>query len=239
MGKDTLWSGQWEIEVRIDGGPVRANHAWRESCWLSDDEVDYLELEMRLAAGLRVHRHLLWARKDRLLLLADAVIGTRPAALQYRSRLPLCGDIRFRQAGETREGLLVGRKRRARVLPLALPEWQADRRDGELWQPPNGLELRQAAEGRCLLAPLFFDLDRRRMRKKLTWRQLTVAQSGHVQPAQTAVGYRVSVGKRHWLIYRALSGAANRTLLGHNLSSEFLVARCTRDGEIEPLVEIE
>ena len=54
-----------------------------------------------------------------------------------------------------------------------------------------------------------------------------------------AVGYRATVGKRHWLLYRSLAGAAIRSVLGHNFATESLLARFTRDGEIEPLLEIE
>ena len=66
-----------------------------------------------------------------------------------------------------------------------------------------------------------------------------MAQSLEVQPPEVAVGYRVAVGRRQWLIYRSLAARANRTLLGHNLSSEMLVARFKWTGEVEPLVEIE
>ena len=81
-----------------------------------------------------------------------------------------------------------------------------------------------------MLAPLFFDLRARRMTRPLTWRQLTVAESLKTQPPEVAVGYRVMVGKEQWLIYRSLGSPANRTLLGHNLATEMLVARFGRDG---------
>jgi hypothetical protein len=159
--------------------------------------------------------------------------------INYRGALPLCGGIAFRGAAASREGFLVGRKRRALVLPLALPEWRGDVRVGELAQTGAGLELFQGAEGCRLLAPLFIDLDRRRMTRRLTWRQLTVAASLAVQPHDVAVGYRVAIGKRQWLIYRSLARKASRTLLGHNLVSELLVARFDRSGEVEPLLEVE
>ena len=73
-----------------------------------------------------------------------------------------------------------------------------------------------------------------------TWRQqLTVAEQLLNQPRDVAAGYRVQFGKRQWLIYRSLAKAANRTLLGVNLSTEFLLARFGRDGEIETVLEIE
>jgi hypothetical protein len=101
------------------------------------------------------------------------------------------------------------------------------------------LELRQSADCRGLYAPLFFDLDRLRMTCPPTWRQLTVAALLASQPADVAVGYRVAVGRQQWLIYRSLAEKANRTLLGHNLSSEMLVASFDRSGEVVPLLEIE
>lgn len=92
---------------------------------------------------------------------------------------------------------------------------------------------------RRLFTPLWFDLDPRRAGRPLTWRRLTVAESREAQPADAAVGFRVAVGKRQWLVYRSLAAAANRTVLGHNLSTETLVARFHKDGRVEKLVEVE
>ena len=58
-------------------------------------------------------------------------------------------------------------------------------------------------------------------------------------PDHVAAGFRVQVSGRQWLGYRSLCPRANRTLLGHNLSTEMLVGRFTKDGLVEPLVEIE
>jgi hypothetical protein len=225
--------------VSVDGAAALPVSDWNELCWISDKDVDYLELEIELGDDIRVQRHLLLARKERFLLLADSVLGSRRAAIDYRSALPRCPGVAFQEACETREGSLTGRKPRARVLPLALPEWLADRRNGTLAATDAGIELRQQAEGQSLFAPLFLDLDRRRMNKPLTWRQLTVAESWAICPADAAVGYRVAIGKRQWLFYRSLNCPRNRTLLGHNLSSEMLAARFLPDGEVETLIEIE
>ena len=125
------------------------------------------------------------------------------------------------------------------MLPLALPEWREQAGVGALIATPQGLELHQAADGQRLMAPLFVDLDPRRMRRRLTWRQLTVAESLSIQPADVAGGYRVAVGSQQWLIYRSLGPRGNRTVLGHNLSTESLVARFDSSGEVEPIIEIE
>lgn len=90
-----------------------------------------------------------------------------------------------------------------------------------------------------MFAPLCFDLRPGRMTCPFTWRKLAIAQSLEVQPDDVAVGYRVMIGREQWLLYRALASKGYRTLLGHNLVSEMLVARFDRSGEVEPLVEIE
>jgi hypothetical protein len=181
------------------------------------------------------------ARKDRFLLLADALIGRRPAALQYRGLVPLAAGTVLRAARETREGALLAArgKRLGSVLPLALPEWRCDVRVGELSAAPAGMELCQAIEGRGLFAPLWIDLDPRRLRRRRTWRQLTVAESLAVVGADVAAGYRVAAGQGQWLVYRSLAAKRNRTLLGHNLSTETLVARFRHNGEVASIIEIE
>jgi len=237
--RELVGSGRWGLEVRRDGELLRPESCWESLLWVSDDDVDYLELEIRLEGGLRVQRHLLLAREDEFLLLADAILGDRPARLEYRGCLPLAEGVSFHPAEETREGFLMGDRRLGLVLPLALGEWRADGTGGALVETERGLELAQQAQGRSMLAPVFIDLRPGRMTRRLTWRHLTVAEALCAQPSDVAVGYRVRIGKHQWLSYRSLGPTGNRTLLGHNLTTETLVARFDRDGEVEPLVEVE
>jgi len=237
--EDVVLRGPWQFDLRRDGRSLGTCSEWDEVCWISDDDVDYLELQCDLRGGVSVQRSMLLARKDRFLLLADAVLGDRPGKIEYRGCLPLAPGITFDPAEQSREGLLIGSKRRARVLPLALGEWKAEGRSDQLAATSRGLELRQTQRARRMFAPLFIDLDRRRHRSKFTWRQLSVAESLAIQPPEVAVGYRVALGNRQWLIYRSLGQPGNRTLLGHNLSTEMLVARFDKSGEVEPLIEIE
>ena len=147
--------------------------------------------------------------------------------------------MRVKPAGETREVWLAAAKRRWSVLPLSLPEWRTDRRRGELVAEDNRLVLRQHGRGQNLYAPLWIDLDRKRARQGLTWRQLTVAEQRRLLPADVAVGYRAEIGRRQWLVYRSLVPPSGRTVLGQNLGTEFLLARFLRDGTIERRIEIE
>jgi len=236
---EVLFSGTCPCEVRL-GGEVLVPGAWEEVCWFSDHEVDYLELEARLSDELRIQRQLTLGRTGGFLLWADAVLGEEPGPIEYRTSLPLAAGIGVQTDDETREVTLVGHKPRARVLPLALSEWRCEKRGGELEPSAEGLVLRQQSpQARSLFAPLFFDLERRRFKQPLTWRQLSVAETRVNQPRDLAAGYRVQIGKQQWLVYRSLTPPVGRTLLGHHLMTQFLVGDFHSDGTVHKIVEIE
>ncbi|MGE0609124.1 MAG: hypothetical protein AB7O62_18670 [Pirellulales bacterium] len=239
-GRDVLWSGPWKLNISVDDRPVAPSGPWKSVCWFSDKDVDYLELEAPLMDGLIVQRQMLLARNEQFLLLGDGILGSQPRRLAYASTLPLRPGITFTPAKETREGFLAGRKRRAVVLPLALPEWRADSRGGELLWTDDGLQLRQtAANAASLFAPLLFDLSPRRLEQPLTWRRLTVAEQRNPVAADQGVAFRAQAGGRQWIVYRSLNGRVNRTFIGANVTSEFFCGRFTRGGLVRPLLEIE
>lgn len=244
-GGQPIWSGGCQLEIEHRGERLTAVSDWEEVCWASDADADYLELEILLSGGVRVQRHLLLAREDHFLFAADAILADGPGPIRYQSRWPLAEGIQFEPQAETREAFLAARRRRGLVLPLALAEWRTDPRGGELEtvEEPSGrrwLQLRQATPvGRALFAPLFIDLSPRRLSRPATWRRLTVAECRVVQPPDVAVGYRVQVGGQQWMFYRSLGERGNRTLIGHNLVTEFLAARLNSQGKVETLMEIE
>ncbi len=239
VGRRALWSGAWTLEVTRDGHWLVPTRPWEVSCWESDEDVDYLELQSELDQDTLVERHIVYARQDRFVLLADAIHSREAAEWNYLSRLPLADDLACQASDAARELYLAGKKRRAAVLPLGLPEWRRDARFGELSMTQTGLELRQRAQGRGLFAPLFIDLDRRRLSQALTWRQLTVGEDRQPVPPDCAVGYRVQVGRRQWLLYRSLDACGSRTVLGANLVSEFFLARFDPDGTASTMIEID
>jgi hypothetical protein len=238
-GNRTLLAGTWEMDIALDGEAAMPISDYEESCWVADKDVNYLELEIQLGGGLRLERHLVFAREELVIFLADAVFGPRTGKLEYRGLLPLAEDMEFQADRQHNEGAILGKRRLATVLPPAISEWRTADGPGQLRMQDGKLELSQTAVVRNLFAPLFIDLKSRRFDKPLTWRQLTVAESLVIQPPENAVGYRVKIGKEQWLIYRSLSPRANRTLLGHNLSSEFLLARFLKGGEVQSLIEVE
>jgi len=240
-GRETLLAGAWSTETLCNGKPLQFAGDWEELCWHSDEDCDYLELGIDLSEGMKLERQLLLAREDQVLYLADTILPRNAQAkeekgqrqkIKHTLHLPLGPASSFFPEEETRDGLLMGAKTQAAVFPLALPEWRVDPRVGTLSGGDGRLTLVQEAEGPRLCCPLLIDLKPRRSKKERTWRQLTVVESLEIVAHDVAVGFRIQSGKD-------LTPAANRTLLGQNLSSEFCAGRFLRTGEVDEFIEIE
>ncbi|MBL8827254.1 MAG: hypothetical protein JNM18_09730 [Planctomycetaceae bacterium] len=243
-GRETLVAGLVETQVTWNGQRLSPVGDWEEALWESDADVDYLELELPLSDGVRLQRHLLLAREDLFLFWADAILGPvdsdASAAIDARFTLPLGDGIEYHGEAKTRDGWLVGRKPRARVMPLGLPEWCSDHRFGELVATDTTLELQQTMpSGRGVFLPLFIDLDPRRAQQPNTWRRLTVADNRVNVTTDVASGFRVQIGASQWLFYRSLVRGLSRTLLGHHLLHEFFAGTFSAQGKVEQLLAVE
>ena len=243
LGRRLLLAGEWKCDLRRDGQPVEIVGPWENTCFESDADGIYLELEAKLSPGGRIQRHLFAAHADRFLFAADAVMFDEPAKIEYRTRLPLAADARLQAMTKTREiGIDLG-THRVHLFPLGLPEWRSDLRQGDLRLTSDDtlthLDLTQHIAGTALFVPWFIDLAPHSRRTPYTWRPVTVGQSFQVLRPDDAVAYRIQCGREQWLVYRSLSLPATRSVLGKNLNTEFLLARFTPTGQVETLVEIE
>jgi hypothetical protein len=240
LGKRVLWSGPHLPRLTVDGVLLENEGPADLVCTFSDEDGEYIEIELDYPGDWRLQRQILLGREDQFLLIADAILGTRTAELRYQHTLPLVEDVAFEEAPETHEGWLVQDDRRlALVLPLALPEWRSAPGTGRLGATRGGLTLSQQASGTALFCPLFLDLSSKRRSRPATWRRLTVAERLQIQPPDTAVGYRVQIGKQQWLIYRSLRQPGARTVLGQHFSQEFVMGRFTPEGELQQILQIE
>jgi hypothetical protein len=254
-GKQRLITGIWDARVWKNDQRLQPINDWQDVCWYSDDDVHYLEIEQQFDGGLKIQRQVLMLRDDRCLMLADAVLADDDCGLRYEAELPLANSVHVEQEHDTRELTLVDGKRRAVVLPLALGEWKVGPTAGALRVVDNpadtaqadsdvaesGLNLVMEMRGaRALYAPLWIDLERKRIRRPRTWRQLTVGERLRLVPRNQAGAFRIHAGDDQWVVYRSLNGQQNRTFLGKNLISDFFCGRFdAEDGSIEELVSVD
>ena len=151
LAGQTIWSGNWDVAVRIDDRTLLPTDTWATTCEAVEEGGYYLEIELPLTENMRLQRHFLLCQKEKLLLLADSILpqyednieenieylGFDDAqyAIEYESQLPLAPGIGIKSNAEMTELLLtvpnagnatasnVGKN--IRVFPLALPEWKA------------------------------------------------------------------------------------------------------------------
>jgi hypothetical protein len=236
-----LVEGPWQWEAWADGRALEAEGAWTVSCFESDRKAAFLEIVAPLTGGRQFERQIVVVRQERIVLLADAITcpgQSLPADVRYRGVVPLAASLDVNASEETREVCVSDMAMRFMALPLALPEWRTAGRVG-LEASASGLVLDQEGRGGRLYAPLWLDCDASRIGEPLTWRQLTVADTRINLPRHQAAGFRVQTGTEQWLLYRALDVARNRTLLGCNVSCEFLLGRVKKSGEVSRTLEIQ
>ncbi|HEY2413205.1 MAG TPA: hypothetical protein VGI40_13225 [Pirellulaceae bacterium] len=237
-----LLSGEWEWSASVRGTTLAATGQWKEVGWHREKSCDYLEIELPLSEGYKLERQMFFARDELFFFVADCLIGPPDAAaeIHYCQTLPLAGNVSFSAADETCEGWLnVKSRRSACVVPLAQPEWRSDFRHARFSQSENNLTIEQAAQGRRLLSPVWIDIHPRRIRRPITWRQLTVGENLTAVNRDVAVGYRIQSGNEQWLVYRSLAPVANRSVMGHNTYGSFVCGRIKPDGHVKDILTME
>lgn len=234
-----LVSGAWEIEVAIDGRPVRLPPEWSCICWFSDADGDYLELQACPARGVTIDRQVLLSRTARFALFADCISARRGARIDYVSRLPVVERAAAKPDRATRECGLKAPGVSARVFPLALPAERVMSTPGSFAALDGRLELRQTATG-GLYAPVVIDWHPARRRSYTDWRRLTVSEDGRRLASDIACGHRLRIGGHQLLIYRSLKRSEQpRAVLGHHTLHETVIGRFTPGGGVEPILLVE
>ena len=233
-------SGEWGVHVELNGQREMQLGDWEEVCWFTDKEVDYIEVEAKFGKLAKIQRQAMLFRKERLLVLADALIANEDGQWLLRSTLPIAHGATFEAAQKTREGFIqLPGGQRCLALPLHLPEWRRSLAPGRFELIDDQLHATvETTKARCF-APVVVSLCNEHAKKPFTWRQLTVAENLEVVQRDVAAAYRIQIGKDQWLIYRTLAAAARRTALGMHTLSDFFAGRFDDDGDLETLVEVE
>ncbi len=236
-----LLAGDIGTRVLVDGRPVALDGEWQNTCAFAEDGVQYLEFEQPGDAGWRLQRQIVFAEKARVLFWADALLGDSAGTLELRTTFPLAPGASYEALEETRDGWLHGGGRRiVWTAPLAAAEWRTQPSPMEVMVESGAVELSARGSGKALYLPWFLDGHRRRSTAVArTWRRLTVGENLQIVADDVAVGYRVQVDRKQWLFYRSLAMAAQRTVLGQHLSTEFFAGRFHTDGEVTTYVEVE
>ncbi|MFN7732417.1 MAG: hypothetical protein ACK5OB_10970 [Pirellula sp.] len=247
-----LFSGDWDLQLHRNGGPVEIDVAWSEVCWFTDDDVDYLELECDLENTCTIQRQIMLMREEGIVMMADAVIAhpktAKDSQWSLKSSWQLDASVALAPQQKSTEAFLErtvddgaskGPIPAALLLPVALPEWRRAASNGALTGSGNRIALEANSDQCRVYNPLIVALRGVQNSSQYTWRHLSVAQDLHLVPKETAQAYRVQIGKEQWVFYRSLTACTRRTVMGLHLNTEFYAARFqARDGSYEPLIEV-
>ncbi|MCH2182785.1 MAG: hypothetical protein MK108_12335 [Mariniblastus sp.] len=236
----TLLAGDLTPQISLNGQVALNRGDCVAVCWHQDEEVDYLEIEFDMSAGIAVQRQYILVREDQILVVLDSVKSETAGRIDYECTVPLAPGITALGESETAEVYLrSGREIESLVVPLGLSEWKVDRHEGTLGVHPDELKLHQSIDGSGLCASLLFDLNRRRSVRPRTWRRLHVMEKLELVNRDRAVAYRVQLDQQQWVIYRSIAENGNRTFLGENFSNDFFMGRFFRNGTVEDLIQVE
>lgn len=232
--------GEWELKVLLDGEPLTWTQPWKCSCWSSDTDMDYIELQLELPGGPMLCRQVMLSRKDQFMVVADAVSRVGSRRIDLETRWPLSPGVRSQADTSTREIRLGTKHAKVRCFPLALPEDRALSSIGRFSADSSGLSLTQAATSQALYAPVVFDWASERGSLDAEWRPLTVTEEGQKLRPWQAAGFRLRLGKLHLVLYRSLdSSDESRAVLGLHTNQESVIAQFNEKGYVLPIVSVE
>ena len=232
--------GGWKHRITADGHVCKPAGDWVCTCWFSDKEVAFAELEAGSADGLRHVRHVMLVLNEHFAVLTDTVTTPHASAqIEFESRLSLAAGIDVETNSITRELILQGECVSLRAVPIWLDDDRIQNASGSCEQDGSELVLKAHSTGGVAL-PLLIDWHPDRRAADADWSRLTVTEDRHVTTAQQAAGYRVRIGLLQLLLYRSLRrGERLRAVLGYHTDDETVYSRIKNTGEILPLVLVE
>ena len=236
-----ILQGCIELTLEVAGDRLEPTGSWVETCWQSDSDADYLELELEVNDYWRIQRQFCVSRRSGAVLIADVVLGTAYSDLRHTLKMAFAPGAGFKAVNDGQELFVDTGNLHGLVLPVGMSEWRSDR-SGSIrggLTAINELELVMSGDQlSALYCPLFFALSPKAADKQYTWRQLVVVKKLAQEAQDQASAVRIQVGGRQWLLYRSLTQEANRTFMGQNYASEFVFGEFLLDGKLKPYVEI-
>ncbi|MDR0870893.1 MAG: hypothetical protein LBN39_08890 [Planctomycetaceae bacterium] len=224
--------GTWHFAVQCQDKQLKPAGIWTETCNYTENNCEYLELDLPLTRGFRIQRFFLLNNKDQLLLLGDTVFSEKKCRnVSYQSALYHSPELNV-QPEKPFSSLLFHTKKNKplfRVLPF----------DESVQMDETTLTIQRQWTGQACFMPLLFDLKPQRLGKSFLWKRLTVGENRQLVPEDKAAGYRIQLGSEQFLLYRSMTAMANRTVLGHNLVDDFCFARFAPKSGVETLVTVQ
>ncbi|MDG1895965.1 MAG: hypothetical protein P8J37_13755 [Fuerstiella sp.] len=234
------FGGGWKHHIIADGKVCKSAGDWVCTCWFSDKEVAFAELESGSADGLRHVRHVMLSLKEHFAVLTDSVTAPDSGVqIDFESRLSLVDGFDVETNSISRDLILQGDSVSLRAVPVWLDDDRIQNTSGSCEWAGSELVMCACHTG-GVTVPLVIDWHPDRRAAEADWSRLTVTEARVPVTAQQAAGYRVRIGLLQLLLYRSLRrGEDLRAVLGYHTANETVYSRVSNTGEILPLVLVE
>lgn len=235
-----ILSGDWSLDIRINGESLTEAGEWYNVCWFSDADSDYAELQWKVHDGLRIERQIFLSRKEQFGILSDCLTANESDAVEITSRIPLSSGTEHRILPRTRELILESDDVYVRMFPVALDHDRVQKATGTLEVCDAQLQWSQQGAG-AIFSPVMIDWSKDRRDREAVWNRLTITDDRRVVSSAEAAAYRLRVGKSQWVIYRNHhTDGRHRAILGCHTTNETIIGRFNaKSGEVEPVVFVE
>lgn len=237
-----LLTGKWNYNIKVDGEPNVSMGEWVCTCWFTDDDVAFVELEKGSADGIRHVRHVMLSTAENMALLVDTVTAaTEESVVEFDADLTnVSGHFPTLERNPiTRELRGDSSMPELRVVPVWLEEDRLMNASGNCAADADGIHITANGTG-GVTVPLVIDWNRRRKAAEADWNRLTVTEDRKVLSQHHTGAYRVRIGLNQLLIFRSLRpGTQLRAALGYNTSHETAYGSICHSGVIDPLVMVE
>lgn len=230
-------SGAWQTTLTIGDKPLIATGRWDCSCWHSDKDGDYIELQWS-RNRYRIDRQIFLSRTQHFAVLMDSVTGKRDTQLGVAMTLPLVADVMARADFVSREWRLHTGDTAIRAFPVSLDFDRVHHALGDFGVEQN--QLRYSVTGQqATQAALVLDWHPKRKTDDTDWQPLTVTEDRQALTSAQAAAFRLRVGKHQLVSYRNLDGSeALRAVMGNHSDHETVIGRFGKNG-LEPLVLVD
>lgn len=232
-----LLSGNWQTTLMVGEKKIAATGKWDCTCWHSDKDGDYIELQWR-RQRCQIDRQIFLSRTEHFAILTDSVNGKRASPLAVEMTLPLAKGVMARADFVSREFRLHTGDVPVRAFPVSLDFDRVHHALGDLTVENDELHYRVTGE-QATQAALILDWHPKRRTSDSDWRPLTVTEDRNTLTSAQAAAFLLRVGKHQVVSYRSLDGSGSlRSFLGNHSDHETVIAEFGKDG-LHPLLLVD
>jgi len=239
-GNVPFLSGEWGHELKVNGKSVPSSGDWSCCCWNLDEDAVFIELQLEQEDVATVIRQALLLKQESVLLLSDSVRLPAAGKVQLRRKFPLIPGWELAEDTLSRELQLVRGSQRVRVFPWSGPQMKLERTDETIKATGDQIRVSVQGEGAAFYSATMLDWNPKRGDEPVDWQRVTVCEDAQYIPPEVAVGHRLRIGKKQWVLYHShQKPAIPRSVMGIHTLSETVVASLNNKGDVTTMVEVE